>query len=621
MSKKQKQNDNSVGFIDVGSMIVCAFAIILTFIDHIYFSACAASDVHYIPDFIGGFRLCARYTPLWVGAILILFSPMFLFKREGRRLWAIGTYLLYTFLTLVDLAYLRAFNTIPSFAVIKFIPNTASMDLETVARLSRYDFILLAGFLILVILCFKLRQISNAIFQSFGKRIGHALALCLVCVVAVSIIPVANKNGGLQQQYADAYRPDNIQNEACSLSVVGYHADDLWHFIRGREEMTEQDENDLRAYYAWKNKDSSESELTNAYKGKNLIIIQAESLENFVIGARFDGYEITPNINALLGESIYFPNIYQQIKSGGSIDCDFMVATSLLPTSYGAVFPDRLGDSFTTFAQNMKSAGYRTDYYNVTAQSAWDYEDAVCDSLHYDNLISEEYGDLKEEETLNGYMSDAVMLEKTAKFLIESDKFDQPYFAHIVLASSHLPFNIPEYLSSIPDEKRVLRDTTVYDYLCLMHYVDDAIGDFIKTIDEAGMLDDTVIVIYGDHGGIHRYYPVECNRLAKKEGCEWIGEATVPTVPMIVYSRGSEAKRCDVYGGQIDIMPTLASLFGVEKGQYALGRDLLSTKRNFVLTTDGKILCGGDYEIDDEGARLVSKLWRLSEKMIDNDKC
>lgn len=68
--------------------------------------------------------------------------------------------------------------------------------------------------------------------------------------------------------------------------------------------------------------------LFGAAKGKNLIIIQMESFQNFLINLSIDGEEITPNLNKLAAGNFYFPRFYQQVGQGNTSDAEFIVNTS-----------------------------------------------------------------------------------------------------------------------------------------------------------------------------------------------------------------------------------------------------------------------------------------------------
>ena len=88
-----------------------------------------------------------------------------------------------------------------------------------------------------------------------------------------------------------------------------------------------------------------EALLSGVAKGKNLIIIQMESFQEFLVDLKIDGKEITPNINKLARESQYFPNFYQNVGQGNTSDAEFVVNTSFYIPPRGAATQRLCGQS------------------------------------------------------------------------------------------------------------------------------------------------------------------------------------------------------------------------------------------------------------------------------------
>ena len=85
-------------------------------------------------------------------------------------------------------------------------------------------------------------------------------------------------------------------------------------------------------------KQNYKNEYTNVLKGKNVIAIHFESMQNVLINMKINGTEITPNLNRLTKEGLYFSNFHPQVSFGTSSDTEFTMATSLLPVKSGSVF-------------------------------------------------------------------------------------------------------------------------------------------------------------------------------------------------------------------------------------------------------------------------------------------
>ncbi|MDZ5001173.1 LTA synthase family protein, partial [Clostridium perfringens] len=115
------------------------------------------------------------------------------------------------------------------------------------------------------------------------------------------------------------------------MSPLGYHGFDLVYFTGRNKELTNSDINEVKTWLDNNKEIIPDNEYKGMLEGKNLIAIQVESLENFVINKKVYGQEITPTLNKLLSQSLYFDNIYEQNNSGTSSDADLMVNTSIFP--------------------------------------------------------------------------------------------------------------------------------------------------------------------------------------------------------------------------------------------------------------------------------------------------
>ncbi len=225
------------------------------------------------------------------------------------------------------------------------------------------------------------------------------------------------------------------------------------------------------------------------FKGKNIIGLQIESLENFVINAKVNGEEITPNMNRLLKNSLYFTNIYEQNGNGTSSDADFMFNTGMLPISEGAVvfrYPSR---NLETLPKLLQEKGYKT--YSAKAENAgnWNWLE-----IHKGTYKFQEVWDIsnfKADDLIGSSISDGTGFRQIAEKIKDVKK---PFYINYATLSSHGPFELPEdkKLLKLPKE---LDNTILGDYFQSIRYVDEQIGSFIEALNNQGILQDMVIVI------------------------------------------------------------------------------------------------------------------------------
>jgi len=193
-----------------------------------------------------------------------------------------------------------------------------------------------------------------------------------------------------------------------------------------------------------------------------------------------------------------------------------------------------------------------------------------------------------------------------------------PYFGSLISLSSHYDFKAFE---SFTFDVGNLRQTLLGNFFQAQHYADACIGTFIDGLKIRGLYDDTLLVIFGDHYGIPQgddsislmnFLNVPPNNF------EWTKSQRVP---LIIHYKGLEKGVIDsTTGGQLDILPTVSNLLGVE-APYALGRDLLNIKEGFAVLPDNTVITD-DYIFysSNSTAFSIKDGKPFNTKLTDNEK-
>ena len=122
----------------------------------------------------------------------------------------------------------------------------------------------------------------------------------------------------------------------------------------------------------------------------------------------------------------------------------------------------------------------------------------------------------------------------------------------------------------------------------------------MNSLDNSGILDNTVVVIYGDHTGVHKYYNDEVKEVQPQENW-WLDE--VERIPLIIYHKGMNGQKISITGGQIDTLPTVAYLMGINENTYqntAFGRNLLNTNLDFAVLSNKQYIGKSENSTDQE---------------------
>ncbi len=556
--------------------------------------------------------LPGRILLLNCGLLLILTASTYLMSPFWRRSFLYTLNLSCSFLFLADLLHYRYFSIPLTIYSALQTANLNGLGESIFALLKMSDLLLFADMLI-----WPFFFLLTGAARLPKSRVIFAIQLILGLVLT-GFYPV-------QQTYYeknDIFRRFDTAMTFKNFGPLGFHAVDTAYYIMDRNiELTDEIEDLILAWFDNRElpgDDQLFSALHGKSKGKNLIIIQVESLQNFVIGETVAGQPITPNLNELLQHSFYYRHFYPQTVDGNSSDAELVVNNSLYPIRQGSTFFRYPGNRFNSLPMLMKGYGYRTVAIHGDDASFWNR------NVVYPNLGFDEFWDIDKfalTDIVGMGLSDTAMFEQSAAMLNE---IPPPFYSFIITLTSHYPFYMPldkQYLELPPS----LDGSHVGNYLQAVRYADQAIGDFMQELEQYGLLDNSLVVIYGDHDGLFEKDKSQLEELWAGEEIsseEWIREYL--PVPLIIYQADFKGKRPGVYGGQVDVLPTIAYLMGFdqETARYAMGRNLMSLAEGFAIIPRGDYIKqaayispdGIDYDLDVDSE--TEKTLRVADLII-----
>jgi lipoteichoic acid synthase len=315
--------------------------------------------------------------------------------------------------------------------------------------------------------------------------------------------------------------------------------------------------------------------------GKNVIILQLEATQNFLLNAKIDGKEVTPVMNQLIKEHFYFPHFYQQVGQGNTSDAEFVVNTSFYIPQHGAAAQDYGNLALPSLPKVLKENGYQTATFHTNDVQFWNRKE-LYKALGFDHYYDAEF--FGNEDMVFFGPSDEVLYDKTADELLKMSQTGKPFYSQIISMSSHHPFDIPERKIRFQLPKRY-QDTLVGDYIQAQNYTDYSLGLFIDKLKKNGLWDNSILIIYGDHLGLPIYSLSDHEKDLMNEIYERKYQfSEMLNIPLLIVAPGlTEAKEMLQTGGQVDIFPTVANLLGISlQGHIHFGQDLLNSKDNLL---------------------------------------
>ncbi|MDD4909625.1 MAG: LTA synthase family protein [Candidatus Omnitrophica bacterium] len=494
------------------------------------------------------------------------------FMRKGAAALLVSFFSLLIF---ADILYRRYFGIPVPFWSLAEAHQLIEWRESVYGIVSLRDMVLL--FFPLGILLFVLGYKNSIRFQ---RPLGGLRIICRYIFIFLVFLAIGLPSIRLLYSNMHDYsNRDRVCREGLFLQrwgVLNNHLFDLLRLIREsclRSRLSPDAERKLRAFFEKRAEGAKDAGTFGLARGKNLLLIQVESLEQFVIGKKINGQEVTPFLNRLSEEALYYPYIFDQTADGTSSDADFCVLNSLHPLNRGAVVFRRPYNHFVALPRLLKDAGYTTFSAQAIVRDTWNMAVVYPRYGIEHSLFLEEMG---EGELLGRRFADHIFLSRMVRDL---EKLRRPFFAFLATIISHYPFdNIPDEYKSLDLGK--IEGTMLGDYLHCMYYEDKCIGQFLRDLKSAGLLKDTVVVIYGDH---RARLPVNADLLQfavpdAEALSEQMLEAGLSRVPLFIRIPGDNPKGImPVVGGHVDIAPTLLHLLGIERPRCFIGNSLIGT--------------------------------------------
>ncbi len=536
--------------------------------------------------------------------VLLIGAFGFLIRPKRRNAYYIGWNIFLTLLCFINSIYYTFYSSFSSISLLstsRFVVDVGDSVTENVFQIK--DLIYWVGTILLILYYRHLKRKKYIKGSANRKKFIHSIVAAGVCTFFFVITLTGLEIGRFAKQW-------NREYIVTVFGIYTYHANDLVQSIKpkiislfGYDKAMKQ----FKSYYEERNTKSHKNKYTNMYKGKNILVIHAESLQDFVIGLKINGQEVAPNFTKIAKEGLYFDHFYTQVSVGTSSDSEFTFNTSLMPSYNGTVFVSYFDREYVSTPKLLKEKGYYTFSMHANNGTFWN-RNVMHENLGYDKFYSKSDYDVEDDDIIGLGLSDESFFKQSIAYLKEISAKNQPYYGTMITLSNHTPFSdtekYGEFKASLTgkdsNQKQIeypyLEGTKLGNYLKSVHYADKAFGEFMEQMKKDGLFKNTVLVIYGDHDArlpkndfVRMYnYDKETDGLLSKDDEKYFDfdnyqyELNRKT-PFIVWTQDHPMKKT-VHNvmGMYDAQPTLGNMFGFTNS-YALGHDIFDIKSNNIV--------------------------------------
>ncbi|KAF1079965.1 MAG: hypothetical protein GQF41_3641 [Candidatus Rifleibacterium amylolyticum] len=331
---------------------------------------------------------------------------------------------------------------------------------------------------------------------------------------------------------------------------------------------------------------AKESTARNIYP--DVFIIQVETLMKDFLFNDFNGIVVMPVLRDLASKSVFLENFYSHAVS--TADSDFSTLTSLLPLKLAIAHMRYAENRFASLPKELNHYGYFNIYGVGGPKHFWNVE-RFNSNIGFDRVFAlEDWGD---SQKIGPWTSDEALLSNLLKKTADCPR---PLFCMVHLSSAHHPFTLSGLPQTISNKGYEGAELELANHANAINYADQAIGMFIKSLDAMGRLQNSIIVVYGDHPVMLQ---VQKERLSKKygklPGSEDLMRFLNSNVPCMIYAPGLlKPQIITKYCGQIDLAPTILSILGKTQPLRFLGTSVFSEGEGVALH---KYECGRNSEL------------------------
>ena len=571
----------------------------------------------------------------------------YLFKPKNRFNYYMSFNIFLTAICIVNSVYYTFYTSFASISMLsltQYIGDVGDAVVENVLQLK--DMVYILSPIVLTIVHLKLKkksyykkiELKSERKKRAFKTLSFSATLLFVFLVTMTSLDVS--------RFVKQWNKEYI---VMRFGIYIYQANDLIISVQPKiNSMFGYDKahKGFVEYFA-EERPMSNNQYTNMYAGKNVIAIHAESMMTNAMYLTFNGQEVTPNLNKIARSGLFFSNFYSQVSVGTSSDSELTYNTTLMPTKSGTAFVSYSDKTYISTPKLLGEKGYYTFSMHANTAAFWNRQ-TMHKSLGYDRFYSKVDYEINKENVIGLGLADKSFFQQSVQKLKKIDAEHDNWYGVLIMLTNHTPFSdIDKYgefpvdiVETVINEQGIeeqithpyMEGTKLGNYFKSLHYADAALGEFVTELEANGLLEDTIIVIYGDHDArlsrkeyeklynynfdTKQFIDEDDENYRKYDSYQYeLGRK----VPFIIWSKDMESKGINKeisnVMGMYDVMPTLGNMLGFNN-KYALGHDIFEIgENNIVVFPNGNWVTNKMYYNSQKAAYLS-----LSEQVITEEE-
>ncbi len=489
-------------------------------------------------------------------------------------------YFLLSFLLYANVLFYRFFNDFITLPTLTQTQNFGDVSGSVFSLLRPFDFLFFIDFILLIaLLAFRLVKIEMKDLKRGKISVLYSLALVVSCV-NLSLAELDRPQlltRGFDRNYIVKYL--GMYNYTIYDAVKSTHAS-------AQRVMADSDDTTEVINYTKSNYAEPNQAYFGKGKGMNVIYLHLESMQNFLINYKLNGEEVTPFLNSLVKDqnTMYFDNFFHQTGQGKTSDAEFMLENSLFGLPEGSVFTTKGLNTFQAAPAILGQNGYTSAVFHGNSGSFWNRNE-IYKSFGYDKFFDANSYQINEGEEAEYGLMDKPFYQQSTSLL---ETLPQPFYTKFITVANHYPYSMNQ--KDVTIAPATTGDKSVDGYFQTARYADEALKQFFDYLKKSGLYDNSIIIMYGDHYGISENHNKAMEQILGKEITP-VESAGLQRVPLFVRVPGMQGGVNHEYGGQVDLLPTLLHLLGIDTKDYVqFGTDLLSKQHDSLVA-----FRNGDY--------------------------